>query len=149
MLRDPSLGVDTKENPNVVKRSGEHLLALIDDVLDMSKIEAGGVDANPAASDLFELLTHLGIEYRYAEEKSAQNTEPAGAPALTVELLKELPATFIIEMRTAILDGDKSHLDVLIQTIGERDTLSARAVQQLADRYEYDALMQLLEEVVL
>jgi len=97
---------------------------------------------------LWKIREHLGIEDRHAEEKSAQNTGPAGAPALTAELLKELPATFINEMRTAILDRDKSHLDVLIQTLGERDTLLARAVQQLADRHEYDALMQLLELVL-
>jgi PAS domain S-box-containing protein len=97
---------------------------------------------------LEKIQTHLGIQYRYAEEKSAQDTGPDGASALSVELFKELPATFISEMRTAILDGDKSHLDVLIQTIGERDTQSARTVQQLADKYEYDALIHLLEEAV-
>jgi two-component system sensor histidine kinase/response regulator len=42
LLRDdPSLTETQKENLDIINRSGAHLLALINDVLDMSKIEAG------------------------------------------------------------------------------------------------------------
>jgi signal transduction histidine kinase len=41
MLRDDSISPQTKENLRIVNRSGEHLLALINDVLEMSKIESG------------------------------------------------------------------------------------------------------------
>ena len=37
MSRDPNLGAEAKVNLNIVNRSGEHLLALINDVLDMSR----------------------------------------------------------------------------------------------------------------
>ncbi len=59
MLRDPSLGADAKTNLKIIGRSGEHLLALINDVLDMSKIEAGRIDLTPATFNLSRLLNDL------------------------------------------------------------------------------------------
>jgi PAS domain S-box-containing protein len=64
MLRDPGLGVGAKENLNIINRSGGHLLALINDILDMSKIEAGQVALNPVAFDLSELLKDLEVMFR-------------------------------------------------------------------------------------
>ena len=62
-------------NLNIVNRSGEHLLALINDVLDMSKIEAGGVKANPATFDLFGLLEDLTSMFRLRAETKAVRFE--------------------------------------------------------------------------
>ena len=43
----------------VINRSGEHLLGLINDVLEMSKIEAGRVELNTQSFDLLRLLDGL------------------------------------------------------------------------------------------
>jgi PAS domain S-box-containing protein len=64
MLRDPNLDADAKENLKIIGRSGEHLLALITDILDMSKIEAGRVDLNPATFNLSKLLNDLTAMFR-------------------------------------------------------------------------------------
>jgi signal transduction histidine kinase len=68
MLRDPALSASAKENLNIINRSGEHLLALINDILDMSKIEAGKVTLTPAVFDLFDVLTDLEMMFRLRAE---------------------------------------------------------------------------------
>jgi|GEM_PF-2214592 len=45
-----------KENLHMINSSGQHLLNLINDVLDMSKIEAGHATLEPQATDLYRLL---------------------------------------------------------------------------------------------
>ena len=58
-LQDSTLRPQQRENLTTVKRSGEHLLALINDVLEMSKIETGSVSVNPKPFDLYLLLDNL------------------------------------------------------------------------------------------
>jgi signal transduction histidine kinase/CheY-like chemotaxis protein/HAMP domain-containing protein len=76
MLRDSHLGPDARTNLNIINRSGEHLLALINDILDMSKIEAGQVRLNPAPFHLLDLLD-LEVMFRLrAEAKGLELNMP-------------------------------------------------------------------------
>ncbi len=59
MERDTALTSRQRESLGIINRSGEHLLALIDDVLEMSKIEAGRIVLNPVAFNLHLLLETL------------------------------------------------------------------------------------------
>ncbi|GAB4378764.1 MAG: hypothetical protein Kow00121_31340 [Elainellaceae cyanobacterium] len=59
LLHDSSFQSEQREYLDIINRSGEHLLTLINDVLEMSKIEAGRVTLNENSFDLYNLLDSL------------------------------------------------------------------------------------------
>ncbi|MBK1990393.1 response regulator [Sphaerospermopsis aphanizomenoides BCCUSP55] len=73
MTRSQTLGLEHQENVGIISRSGEHLLALINNVLDLSKIEAGKTTLNPKNFDLHRLLDDIHDMFQMkAEEKNLQ-----------------------------------------------------------------------------
>ena len=83
MARDKRLPADHKQDIEIIHRSGEHLLGLINDVLDMSKIEAGRTRLNQRSFDLVRMLEGL-------EEMFALRAEQKGL-ALTLDLDPGVP----------------------------------------------------------
>ncbi len=73
MGRDPDLTVGQRENVETISRSGTHLLSLINDVLEMSKIEAGRTTLAEQNFDLHRLLDELATMFRLrAADKSLE-----------------------------------------------------------------------------
>jgi len=83
LVRDPGTRGEQQEKISIINRSGEYLLAMINDVLDMSKIEAGRVEIEPTSFDLLQLLEDI-------RQMFAARTESAGL-LFEMELDPELP----------------------------------------------------------
>jgi signal transduction histidine kinase/CheY-like chemotaxis protein len=73
MTRSQSLSKENQENVGIIARSGEHLLGLINNVLDLSKIESGRTTLNEKNFDLYRLLTDIEDMFRFkADDKKLQ-----------------------------------------------------------------------------
>ena len=75
MSRDPELGANAKANLKTICQSGEHLIALITDILDMSKAEAGRAELNPSTFNLTQLVEGLASMFQFEARAKALRFE--------------------------------------------------------------------------
>ncbi|RLA57291.1 MAG: hypothetical protein DRR04_13065 [Gammaproteobacteria bacterium] len=60
MTRDSGLDKEQQERLDIINRSGEHLLGMVDDILSMSKIEAGRIELHQDRFDVSQMLQDVG-----------------------------------------------------------------------------------------
>jgi signal transduction histidine kinase/CheY-like chemotaxis protein len=102
MKNDLNATADQKEYLNIINRSGEYLLNLISNVLDISKIESGRVELEASHLDLFQLMEEIkSLMAMRAHEKELD---------FTLEPSPDLP-------RHISVDGGKLR-QVLINLVG-------------------------------
>ncbi|MEQ1903634.1 MAG: PAS domain S-box protein [Pirellulaceae bacterium] len=105
MLRDQDVTIRQSHYLGTINRSGEHLLALINDILEMSKIEAGRTTLNPSTFDLYELLNDLEMMFRVRtnEKKLSFTVEVIGdCPQFIVSDINKLRQVFINLLGNAV-----------------------------------------------
>jgi signal transduction histidine kinase/DNA-binding NarL/FixJ family response regulator len=133
------------------------VIALTADAMDdyrrfVLKSTVNGFITKPCTEDdLLEMIgKHLGLAYIYEDEAFHPHEELADSvtrATLSPTRLREVPEDLVRQLRLATLCGDKALLDELIpMTEGKTDAQTARALQDLADDYQYDKLIQLLEK---
>jgi len=60
LTRDSGQTAEQQERLGVINRSGEHLLGMIDDILSLSRIEAGRIELNQDPFDVTQMLQDVG-----------------------------------------------------------------------------------------
>ncbi|MBV8900311.1 MAG: PAS domain-containing protein [Verrucomicrobia bacterium] len=68
MMREAALSPTQRRHLETINRSGEHLLTVINDILEMSKIEAGRISLQPGTFDLYAMLDDLERMFRVRAE---------------------------------------------------------------------------------
>ncbi len=126
MTRSQRLEREDQENVGIISRSGEHLLMLINQVLDLSKIEAGRTTLNESNFDLYRLLDDLEDMFRLkADDKKLQlifEREPSVPQYLCTDELK-LRQVLINLLNNALKFTVEGGVSVRISKVASTDKL--------------------------
>jgi len=102
LLRDPGLSGEQRDQLLTINRSGEHLLALINDVLEMSKIEAGRAQPHLTVFDFAALVNDIATMFKLRAESKHLS--------LALELCDALPS--------AVVSDENKIRQILINLLG-------------------------------
>ena len=131
--RDKSIRGSQKEYVVSINRAGEHLLKLINDILELSKIEAGRLEVKPVNFDLLAVFNNMHLMFKdQARSKQLQ---------LIVEIPEDLP-------RYVYADENKL-FQILVNLIGNSIKFTSEgcvAVRVYVDRIN-EKLNRLLIEI--
>jgi signal transduction histidine kinase/DNA-binding NarL/FixJ family response regulator len=82
LRRSPELTEQQRDGLAIIERSGEHLLTLVNDLLDLAKIEAGRLELRDESIDLESLLQHVTDLIRVRADKAGLRFAVERPPAL-------------------------------------------------------------------
>jgi signal transduction histidine kinase/CheY-like chemotaxis protein len=121
-MRGSSLDERQRRSVEVIRESGKHLLRLIDDILDLARVETGKLELMPAPTDLLAML-------QFIDRVIAVRTEQKGL-SYACETDEGLP--------TAVVVDEKRLSQVLLNLLGNAVKFTAQGkvvlnVQRLPD----------------
>ncbi|MEG4489511.1 PAS domain S-box protein [Microcoleus sp. D2_18a_B4] len=120
LARDPDLDADQQQYLGIITQSGEHLLVLINNILQMSKIEVGLVTLNNSTFDLHKML------------KNTENMLTLQAEKKGLQLIFDYPPDL-----PQYIESDESKLrQVLINVVGNAIKFTAEGGVNLRLKHE-------------
>ncbi len=123
LARGPGLTVKQREGLQIIRKNGEHLLTLINDILDLSKIEAGKLELHNTFFRLSSLLKGMADIFNpRAEQKgvSFQCEAPADLPAVVKGDVKKLRQVLINLLGNAIKFTHDGHITLFVSWSGPK-----------------------------
>ena len=151
MQKDSSLRPEQRDYLNTINRSGEHLLALINDVLEISRIEARRIVLSPDTFDLHSLLRDLDAMFRIRTDDKGLQFDVTGISRIPryvfadenklrqilINLLGNA-VKFTVEggvvMQFAVIDGGRDEKRLVVEV---RDTGVGIAEEDLSKVFQY------------
>ena len=120
------LSPESRKKLATINRAGRHLLALINDVLEISRIEAGRTQVNPAPFDLGELLDELEDMMRLRAQEKGLSFAVQRAPSIAPYVFgdaKHLKQVLINLLGNAVKYTEHGHVLLRLSTVGQDEIL--------------------------
>ncbi|MDY6786433.1 MAG: histidine kinase dimerization/phospho-acceptor domain-containing protein, partial [Cyanobacteriota bacterium] len=128
MEYDSSLSVAHRENLNTIRRSGEHLLELINDVLDMSKIESGRMVLLANPFDFHRLLESIEQIFQLQVREKGLNLSVECSPDIPQYLCtdeRKLRQILMNLLSNAIKFTDKGRVTLRVLSVNSNGPLES------------------------
>jgi len=120
LLEDENLTPEQLENLNSIKYSSDHLLGVINDVLDFSKLEAGKVQLEKTDFDLYKLVKESSktIEFKTKEKSIGLNVSILpDTPRVLIGDPSRLRQILLNLLSNAVKFTSKGHIDINIRVL--------------------------------
>jgi two-component system, sensor histidine kinase and response regulator len=120
LQRDSTLGAEGRRKLATINRSGQHLLALINDILEISRIEAGRSETKVGVFDLFGLVSEVDdmMRSRALEKGLAFDLErAAGLPQFVMGDAPHLKQILINLLSNAVKYTERGHVSFSVKPV--------------------------------
>ncbi len=136
MQQNENIPEDEQKNLQIINRSGEHLLSLINNVLDISKIEAGKIDINFSSFDFYNMLDDIfSMMIQRAEAKGLKLISQVGkdVPVLIQSDEVKLKQIIINLIGNAIKYTKEGHVKILVNALKNESLDEVTIVVEVTD----------------
>jgi PAS domain S-box-containing protein len=129
LQNDPVLGAPQKEQLAMINRSGHHLLTLINDILELSKIESGRTELQLMPVDLYGLFESVleMLRLRASQSGIALKLDVAGAPQVILADGAKLRQVLLNLLSNAVKFTERGSVTLSVRgSAADRDTVRLR-----------------------
>ncbi|MEM1330807.1 MAG: ATP-binding protein [Planctomycetota bacterium] len=130
MLTDPHASASERlDAAYVIRRNGDHLLQIINDILDMSKIEAGKLDVSSEPTEAAQVVGEIALLFQAkAEEKGLRLSSRAegNVPGTIVADPLRLRQVLANLVSNAVKFTESGSVEIVMRASGERLAIDVR-----------------------
>jgi CheY-like chemotaxis protein len=141
---------------STIKGQATAIIALTASVLEEERavILSAGCDAfmrKPfREADIFDAMhKHIGVRYIYEDRGQANLLAiKEGDRTMTADDFVKLPESLVADLKLAILNADMDLIDSSIEQIRLKDAVTANAIANCIENFEYDKVLKLISQAI-